>query len=163
MGRRQYVDQHTYLPDQILALTDRMSMAVSLEVRVPFLDWRLVRGAARIRGADKHAGGDFKQALKRALGERVPEQILTRPKWGFASPVGRWLTTPELLPAVQALPRRLADVLDPRAVRRYVTDAHTVAAYADHVWALLALYVWRRVHTAPSAPDTPLLDLLHDA
>jgi asparagine synthetase B (glutamine-hydrolysing) len=59
ISQRQFVDQHTYLPETILMLTDRMAMANSLEVRTPFLDYRLVLLAQRIGGALKQNANDF--------------------------------------------------------------------------------------------------------
>jgi asparagine synthase (glutamine-hydrolysing) len=160
VGRRQFVDQHLYLPDQILALTDRMSMAVSLEVRVPFMDPRLVRFAAALPGSRKQTRTEFKIYLKEALGDRVPEVILHRPKWGFASPVERWLVRPELFRIVQRLPERLRELLDPRVVRSWVRDPVTASRHAGHVWTLLTLDVWCRVHEASEPPDIPLTELV---
>jgi asparagine synthase (glutamine-hydrolysing) len=160
VGRRQFIDQHLYLPDQILALTDRMSMAVSLEVRVPFMDPRLVRFAAALPGARKQTRREFKIYLKEALGDRVPDVVLDRPKWGFASPVERWLARPELFRIVQGLPERLRELLDPRVIRPWVRDAGTASRQAGHVWNLLTLDVWCRVHEAPEPPDIPLTELV---
>ena len=72
ISRRQFIDQQTYLPDQILALTDRMSMANSLEVRVPFMDYRLVRFSQKVPGTLKQNSHEFKILLKRALGRALP-------------------------------------------------------------------------------------------
>ena len=94
MSRRQFIDQHTYLPDQILAVTDRMSMAKSLEVRVPFMDYRLVRLTQRVPGKLKQNSGDFKILLKKTLGQRCPPEILARPKWGFDTPCAGWVSNP---------------------------------------------------------------------
>lgn len=163
VGRRQFIDQQTYLPDQILALTDRMSMAVSLEVRVPFMDFRLVQLAARIPGVRKQSPGDYKMCLKQALGDRVPPQILTRPKWGFDSPIARWVSAPAMRDLLRRLPQELSDLIDPRYVTALVDDPNTTAKYARQVWSLLVLCVWLRVHEAGAPPEMSLTDVLQHA
>jgi asparagine synthase (glutamine-hydrolysing) len=163
VGRRQFIDQHTYLPDQILALTDRMSMATSLEVRVPFLDYRLVALAAGVSGDRKQAGRDFKLLLKEALGSRVPVEVLSRRKWGFDSPIRRWLQQPVLRRSLQHLPHALRDVLDSRETSRLVRSACRTGSRAREVWGLLTLAVWRRVHHLAGPPDQALDEVLADA
>lgn len=163
VGRRQFIDQHTYLPDQILALTDRMSMAVSLEVRTPFLDPRLVRFAAALPADQKHAEGNYKVFLKRSLGSRVPKPLLTRPKWGFDAPTADWLVQPGIQPLLRRLPQLLGDVLCGRAIRRYVQDEQAIRQHARHVWGLLTLAVWLHSYGASAAPDGPIDGVLHHA
>src|SRR6202140_5118386 len=104
VSRFQFIDQHTYLPDQIIALTDRMSMANSLEVRVPFLDYRLVRLAEGIPGKWKQTVSDFKILLKRSLGKRCTPEILNRQKSGFDTPLSRWVRQPAIFEIIRALP-----------------------------------------------------------
>jgi asparagine synthase (glutamine-hydrolysing) len=160
IGHRQFIDQHTYLPDQILALTDRMSMAASLEARMPFMDFRLVQFAAQLPGGLKQSADDFKIYLKSALGNRVPPEILTRPKWGFDTPLSRWLTTPRMLPLVQRLPDTLSDVVKSAYVQKLVRDGSSVRSYARRVWSLLVLAVWLQVHQSVAVPNGPLEEYL---
>ncbi len=163
VSRRQFIDQHTYLPDTILALTDRMSMANSLEVRVPFMDYRLVRFSQRFGSRWKQHGGDFKILLKRALGSRCPAELLNRPKWGFDTPLSRWVSQPEMVQILQTLPEGLAareNVISSAAVRALVESPATIFANARRLWNLLILEVWLSVRGHLSAPAASLRDLL---
>jgi len=86
----QYLDIKTYLPLDILTKVDRMSMAHSLEARVPLLDHKLVEFAATIPAGLKLHQGRTKHILKQALEGILPQPIIDRPKQGFAVPLGRW-------------------------------------------------------------------------
>ena len=86
----QYLDIKTYLPLDILTKVDRMSMAHSLEARVPLLDHKLVEFAAAIPPGLKLRDGRTKHIFKQALKGILPESIIDRPKQGFAVPLGRW-------------------------------------------------------------------------
>src|SRR5690606_30743097 len=85
------VDALTQLPDDLLLLTDKMTMATSLECRVPLLDHELVELAAQIPGQLKIAGGDLKHLMKKALADVLPQEILGRSKRGFGAPMGAWM------------------------------------------------------------------------
>jgi asparagine synthase (glutamine-hydrolysing) len=161
--RRQFVDQHTYLPDQILALTDRMSMANSLEVRVPFMDYRLVRFSQGIPTARKQTGGQFKIALKDALGKRCPPEIVSRPKWGFDTPLKNWVSQPDLFRTLRALESgelvRMG-LVKPEGVQALTRTPETARNAARKVWNLLVLEVWMRVRNRTTAPTESLEELL---
>jgi asparagine synthase (glutamine-hydrolysing) len=86
----QYLDYKTYLPGDILTKVDRASMAHSLEVRVPILDHELVDWASGVSPAAKLNGREGKYFFKKALESRLPNEILYRPKMGFAVPLSRW-------------------------------------------------------------------------
>src|SRR6185295_16977356 len=92
-NRFLFVDMLTYLPDDILHITDRMSMAVSLEVRTPFLDDRLVRLAFGLPSRYKMNAWSrsTKIAFKQAMSPFLPQEIIRRPKWGFGAPVRNWM------------------------------------------------------------------------
>src|SRR5690606_37345477 len=86
----QYLDYQTYLPGDILTKVDRASMANSLEVRVPFLDYRFVEWAAALPTKSKLSGGEGKRVRKRALEPLLPHEVLCRQKMGFAVPLEGW-------------------------------------------------------------------------
>ena len=85
------VDIRTWLPDDLLIKADKMTMATSLELRVTFLDHKVLEFAAALPPHFKVKGRGTKRVLKRAFQGRVPGEILTRPKTGFPVPFGRWL------------------------------------------------------------------------
>src|SRR5262249_38746983 len=87
------VDLATYVPDDLLVMADRLSMAHSLEVRAPFCDHRLVELSLSIAPRAKLAGGRLKALLKRAFADVLPRELLTRRKQGFMIPLARWLRT----------------------------------------------------------------------
>ena len=86
LTRLQYLDFHTYLPDDILTKVDRASMAHSLEVRVPFLSRRLVEFAFSLPETVRYDGNRLKGILKHAYQQILPSAILSRPKKGFSAP-----------------------------------------------------------------------------
>jgi asparagine synthase (glutamine-hydrolysing) len=91
LNRMLTVDSLTQLPDDLLMLTDKMSMAVSLECRVPLLDHDLVEMAAVMPESVKINGGRLKYLMKAALADLLPQDILERKKRGFGAPMGAWL------------------------------------------------------------------------
>jgi asparagine synthase (glutamine-hydrolysing) len=91
VSRMQHVDLATWLPGDILVVADRMTMAHSLELRVPFLDPLVFEAARDLPRREKLHAGTTKYALRQALAGIVPEPVRTRPKLGFPVPLRRWL------------------------------------------------------------------------
>jgi asparagine synthase (glutamine-hydrolysing) len=150
------VDAQTQLPDDLLLLTDKMSMAVSLECRVPLLDHELVELAARMPQEVKIRGGRLKHVLKAALKDILPSDILERKKRGFGTPMGAWLKG-ELAPLLREL--LSAESIEARGLFRPPEVAALIAAHAanrldgtDRLLALLNLEIWARMYLDGRAP-----------
>ncbi len=144
------VDLATQLPDDILILTDKMSMATSLECRVPLLDTKLVELAARMPSKHKIRGRELKSVLKRSLHGMLPHEILYRQKRGFGAPMGSWVKnelrglTEDLL-SVDSVSRR--GLFNPAMVQQTLRDhSDNKADNTDHILSLLNLEVWSRLY-----------------
>jgi asparagine synthase (glutamine-hydrolysing) len=147
LDRLLYTDIKTYLVE-LLMKQDQMSMAASIESRVPFLDHTLVEFAARLPDEWKLSGWTTKRVLREAMKSVVPESILNRSKMGFPVPLrawtrGRWNS----VVADVLLDRRSRErgVIDPQAVVRLLDDhaAGSIDA-TDRIWSLLNLELWFR-------------------
>jgi asparagine synthase (glutamine-hydrolysing) len=155
LGRQLAVDTESYLPDQLLIKTDISTMAHGLEARCPFLDQHVASFAAGLPSDMKLHGRTTKWILRRALRGLLPDEILDRPKRGFAVPVGRWFRQ-ELRPLVHdvVLGRRAIErgYFKAEALRRLV-DEHESGRFGwqHHLWNLVVLEVWHR-----EVVDTPL-------
>ncbi len=110
LERMLALEQRFFLGDHNLIYTDKMSMAVGVEVRVPFLDLELIQLAARIPVHFKQRGRTGKWVLKQAMASDLPAEVIHRPKTGFGAPLRRWLKG-ELRPL-------LNDVLSPESLKR---------------------------------------------
>jgi asparagine synthase (glutamine-hydrolysing) len=143
--RLLWMDLHTYLPDNGLALVDRATMAVGLEARVPLLDRRLVEWAFSLPPPRLLRPGATKVAFREAARPWVPESILTRPKSGFSPPFKSWLRGPGREDALAMLERGLLSsdgVIDAAAVRSLV-ERGAPRRY-NKLWLLLTLEAWYR-------------------
>jgi len=147
LDRLLYVDTKTYL-HELLMKQDQMSMAASIESRVPFLDHPLVEFTARLPERLKLRGGTTKYILREAMRDVLPPEILTRGKMGFPVPVGAWLRGPyrgivdELVLSPRALERGL---FDPAAIRGIVSRHAAGEDHSERLWSLVNLEIWHRV------------------
>jgi asparagine synthase (glutamine-hydrolysing) len=159
LDRLQYVDTRLYLPDDILVKVDRMSMAHSLEARVPFLDHHVIAFARTIPTGLRIRGITKKYLLRRAMADRLPRSVITGKKRGFNVPLPAWIRGelrgffrdhlgPEAL--------RSIGLFDAAVVGRLLADHE--AMRADHsrpLWALLMFVLWHRAfRPAAHADDT---------
>jgi asparagine synthase (glutamine-hydrolysing) len=148
LKRMLYADLKVWLPDNLLLRGDQMTMAASIEERVPFLDHKLVELAARVPTRLLTRGFRTKALLKHALRPYLPPETLRRPKVGFAVPVGEWFRKP--------LKSLVADlVLSPEArARGYFRTSSMERFVREHfdgvrdrqkqLWALVNFELWRR-------------------
>jgi asparagine synthase (glutamine-hydrolysing) len=150
LARMFAVDAYTQLPDDLLLLTDKMTMATSLECRVPLLDHELVELAGQIPARTKVAGGELKALMKKALSDVLPHEILYRTKRGFGAPIGAWMkgALAEMLDG--ALSR---SSLQARGLLQHAPVAQLIADHranrvdgTDKLLALLNLELWCRVY-----------------
>ena len=147
LSRLMRVDQRTYLPDAMLTKVDRASMAVSLEVRVPLLDHRVVEYTAKLPDSLKYRNGTGKFLLKRLLGQYLPAHLIERPKMGFGVPIDRWFR--------KELKDLLLDYLSPERLKKEGLFDHILvekklkehlSGQINHhyrLWALLMWEMWR--------------------
>jgi asparagine synthase (glutamine-hydrolysing) len=142
------IEQRFFLGDHNLPYTDKMSMAVGVEVRVPLLDLELVEFAARIPTEIKQRRGVGKWVFKKAMEPYLPHDVIYRPKSGFGAPLRRWMRG-ELRPLVGDLlgpdSVRRRGLFDPSAVTRLVEanqDGRIDASYT--LLSLLAIEIWCR-------------------
>ncbi len=147
LGRLLYADTKTYL-HELLMKQDQMSMAASIESRVPFLDHPLAEFAARMPERMKLRGLTTKYILRQAMKDRLPAEILSRKKMGFPVPVGTWFRGPwhhllqEFVTSDRALSRGL---FTPDVVRRLVAGHVAGENHTERLWALLTLEIWQRI------------------
>lgn len=136
-----FLDQNLTLPDLYLVKTDRASMAASLEVRCPFLDKSLIEFSATIPAGLKLKNFQTKSLLKKIALERLPENVVNRPKRGFGIPLGKWLSG-ELGPLVK-------EKLDPIKIKNEgLFNSQAVAGILERgnptqIWTLLVFELWR--------------------
>jgi asparagine synthase (glutamine-hydrolysing) len=145
--RALYVDLRSYLVDNCLAKVDRMSMACSLEVRVPLLDMQVVRHGLRLPARYKMAGGSTKILLKSVAARHVPRECIYRSKQGFSIPMKHWLNH-EFADLVGHYldPARLArsGIFNPQFVGRLRSEHQSGRENHSHLlWTLLVFEQWR--------------------
>lgn len=163
LSRMLYADQKTYLVE-LLMKQDRMSMATSIESRVPLLDHEFVEFSTRVPDNMKLRGATGKYIFKKAVEDILPHDILYRKKMGFPTPLRSWLLAPEasgLLSLLRSRDGLLASLLDTRGLNELL-DRHTggVEDVTDRIWRLLNLQLWGDIFITGKrpVPDQPLLD-----
>jgi asparagine synthase (glutamine-hydrolysing) len=147
LDRMSAADLQTYLVE-LLMKQDQMSMAASIESRVPFLDTAFAEYAVSLPASFKLRGWRTKAVLREAVAKLIPPAILTRKKMGFPVPVGRWLQG-EFWPLVEEFvlgPRAAArGFFDPAILRRLANEHRAgTASHAQQLWSLINLEMWHR-------------------
>ncbi len=143
-----YVDTKTWLPDDLLIKADKITMANSLELRVPFLDHKVLEFAASLPPRYKLNGFETKYILKKAFHNTVPTEILYRKKTGFPVPYESWLVN-EFKEGVKEI------LMDERTLKRGYFQEKTIAQlidknlhnriYSKEIFSLIALELWHRI------------------
>jgi asparagine synthase (glutamine-hydrolysing) len=160
LNQAMYLDLKTFLASHNLTYMDRMSMAHSIEVRVPLIDELIVSVMRRVPPAGKLSGQATKIAFKQAMQGIVPDEIIRRPKAGFAAPARGWLAN-ELRPMVDDLLSadtvRSRGLFRPEAVDRLIKDFRSGARdNAFPIWQLLTLELWHQAFL-----DAPARTMAH--
>ncbi len=140
------LDLQTYLADDLLRMGDRLSMAYSLELRVPFCDHRLLAMALNVPSSVRFSGGKLKSLMRKSLAKILPPNILDRPKQGFMVPLARWLREDlremvnDLLSESQI---RRRGYVKPEYVQWLLREHHSGSRnFSDQIYALLVLELW---------------------
>jgi asparagine synthase (glutamine-hydrolysing) len=148
LRRILYADQTSWLPDNLLERGDRMTMAASIESRVPFLDHELAGFVSSLPDSYRVKGMQTKWILRQAGRSLIPQKILDRPKVGFRVPVNKWFRGPMkdyLREHLQGADSKTRGYYDPQVLERVVGDH--IEGRQNHeklLWALLNLEIWHR-------------------
>jgi len=147
VDRMQYIDIHTWMRGDILLKADRMTMAHSLELRVPFLDKEVFKVASKIPTSLKTANGTTKYVLRKAAEGVVPDHVLNRKKLGFPVPIRHWLKAEMNDWAKNIIRESNTDHLINKSYLLKLLDDHCLgkADNSRKIWTVLMFMVWHQV------------------
>jgi asparagine synthase (glutamine-hydrolysing) len=154
-----YIDTKTWLPDDLLVKADKMTMATSVELRVPLLDHRILEFAASLPASFKVKGFSTKRILKEALRDSVPHEILSRKKAGFPLPYERWLNTELRELVVDTLlsgDSSISCYFEKPALRELVENQNGNFHNAKEIFSLLVLELWHKEFMMSGASLPPI-------
>lgn len=155
-SKMMFADIHSYLPDDILVKVDRAAMSVGLETRVPLLDSRIVELAWSLPLRMKIRNGQSKWILRKILSKHIPDELINRPKMGFAVPLADWLRGPlrewaELLLEPERLNQE--GFFYPDLIReRWDDHISGIANWQSVLWPILMFQLWLEGESAPARP-----------
>lgn len=158
LNAQMAIDLKYWLQDDILLLTDKMSMAASLEARVPLLDHRIVEFVLRLPSSYKISAEDQKIIFKKAVGQYLPGEILARRKDGFGAPINSWMQHGPLKEISLKLLERgeliKQGIIDKQSLIRLNYLLNVKKEWSWALWILLNLELWFRfVHEGCGPPD----------
>jgi asparagine synthase (glutamine-hydrolysing) len=158
VDRMLYTDLMTRMPDHLLTIVDRMTMAHSLESRSPLVDYKVVEYAASIPAELKLKGKNLKYILKKVAARYLPDELIYRKKQGFGFPIAIWMRT-ELKTFLQNLFDQSRFVELGIFNREYVDHilGQHLSGKADHnfrLWILINLEIWYRLYFENETVDT---------
>ena len=162
VARMQHIDLFTWLRGDILVKADKMTMANSLELRVPFLDPEVFAVASKLPYDQKITRSTTKYALRRALEPIVPAHVLNRPKLGFPVPIRHWLRAGELLDWAYATvaASQAGHLVDLAAVRGMLDEHRSgVTDHSRRLWTVLIFMLWHAIFVEHSV--TPRIEEPH--
>jgi asparagine synthase (glutamine-hydrolysing) len=146
--KMQYVDMHTWLRGDILVKADRMTMANSLELRVPFLDKEVFKVASKITSSESVANGTTKFALREAMKGIVPDSVLYRRKLGFPVPIRHWLKNELFQWAKELIKHSPTEQYLDKKVVLDMLEMHRVGKidYSRKIWTVLIFMIWHQIY-----------------
>ena len=148
LAQQQYVDIKSYLADDILTKVDRMSMATSIETRVPLLDYHIIEFAMNLPPHMKLNGSRTKSILRNAVKRLIPDLVLEKPKQGFSIPMKHWLRTslkPMMLDLLSKDSLHQHGYFDHRVVSSWIQEHLDGRVNHSHrLWSLMVFEMWRR-------------------
>jgi asparagine synthase (glutamine-hydrolysing) len=169
--KMQYIDFHTWLPGDILMKADKMTMANSLELRVPFLDKEVFEFASKIPAHYRTMNGTTKYVLREAVRDILPKEVAERPKLGFPVPTRNWLKNEHYQWARELIDASPIDHLINKQYVMQLLDDHKngVRDNARKVWTVLVFMMWHQIYVersvsiAPQVPPTVKMRREHNA
>ena len=154
LSKMLYVDTKTWLPDDLLVKADKMTMANSIELRVPLLDHKVLEFAASLPDDHKVRGFTTKFIAKKVFERRVPESILKRRKTGFPVPYASWLRTDMRAWLVDLLMDRKTlerGYFNRKAIEFLLSESAATGRYSNELFCLAVLELWHRVFLGENA------------
>ncbi|MFN3550200.1 MAG: asparagine synthase (glutamine-hydrolyzing) [Endomicrobiia bacterium] len=148
LDRIMFVDINTYLVDDLLYMGDRMSMANSIELRVPFCDHRIVEFAAEIPASLKIKGFTLKYLLRKLLERYFPKEIVAQKKMGFMIPLGRWLSDVFYTQVSEFIKKEeYKDYFNYEFIKNmWQQHVSRKKNFADQIWSLLIFDTWKKIY-----------------
>ncbi len=147
-------DLKQYLPDDLLTQADRTSMHYSLEMRLPFLDHRLIEFALNLTPELKIKNGNSKYLLKKLLAQHIPKHLTDRPKQGFAVPLAKWFRKEWKNVIDETLSDTIIEkhgIVNKNAVKKLVNDFRDGDSYLfNRIWQLIVLHKWMEKNSGNS-------------
>jgi asparagine synthase (glutamine-hydrolysing) len=135
-----YVNYMHNLPNDYLVKVDRMSMANSIEARIPFLDYRIVEFMATVNKDVKMQGWELKSVLRKSVGKKLPNSILTAPKRGFGIPLREWFKDKEFNVALEDNLKKVKQLLPQEIITKIITENQEGKKdHGNFIWTLLQL------------------------
>jgi len=135
-----YVDYQHNLPNDFLVKVDRMSMANSIETRLPFLDYRLIEFMATVHKDVKMQGLEAKSVLRKTIGKQLPSELLSAPKRGFGIPLREWFKEKEFNRLLQSNLESVSGILDRSVIAKLVQQNNSGEKdNGNFIWTMVEL------------------------
>lgn len=160
LNKMLYVDTKSWLPDDLLVKADKMTMATSVELRVPLLDHRILEFAASLPPHFKVKGWTTKRVLKDALRDSVSQEILNRKKTGFPVPYKDWLFRRDIIEyaidTIMSQSGKLSEIFDMDKVKSLLENQRRTGAFPKETFCLLVLGLWNQIFNNEPCIGQPL-------